>query len=86
MSQNATAGSMAGNYQESPMALGETHPLPPDRIMNIEITQVDHGYIVRVGCQTIAIETDTKLISLLSAYIANPAEIQKQYQNKTLFK
>jgi len=44
---------------------------------NINIESLDYGFIVRVGCQTIAIETKKKLIDKLTAYIKDPVGFQK---------
>ncbi len=57
----------------------------PDRIYSTSIRQVDHGYLVEVGCKTFAIENSTKLISLLSAYLLQPGATQKLYEQGKLF-
>ncbi len=60
-------------------------PAPNEnQIRQINIEQLNHGYLVRVGCQTVAIENSGKLIQMLSAYISNPAETEKKYYEKTL--
>lgn len=45
----------------------------------INIQSLNYGYLVRVGCQTFAIETTEKLIQAFSAYVRNPEHIQKQW-------
>lgn len=52
----------------------------------ITIQQQAYGYIVNVGCKVFAIETSEKLIELLSRYLQNPKEVQKQFEEGTLFK
>jgi hypothetical protein len=40
--------------------------------------------MVEVGCQTVAIETATKLIALLSSYILQPESTEELYVNGKL--
>lgn len=63
-------------------------PMPPeeclptirkDKIRGINITQVDHGYIVAVGCQTLVFEDRDILINKLSDYLRNPEVIEKKW-------
>lgn len=56
-----------------------------ETIFNISIRQLSYGYIVEVGCKTFAIETSSKLSSLLTRYLNNPVEVHKQYSEGTLF-
>lgn len=52
----------------------------------IEIESKNRGYLVRIGCQTFCFSTKEELIPLLTAYINNPNEIEKQWYEGTLFK
>lgn len=54
----------------------------PKREINIQ--PIDFGYIVRVGCQTVAVETKEKLISKLTEYINDPVAAEKDYYNGKL--
>ena len=57
----------------------------PNEIRQINIEGLNHGYIVRVGCQTFAIETKAQLIAHLSAYIQEPALTEKKWFDGKLF-
>jgi len=48
-------------------------------LYNIRIEALDYGYLVKVGCQTLAIENKKKLIEKLSAYLDNPGEFQQKW-------
>ena len=58
----------------------------PGTIREISITQLDRGYVVRVGCKTFAIENATDLLCYLTAYIHNPAAAEAEYNNGKLFR
>lgn len=64
-------------------------PAPPapcgvDRIKEIRIQQVDHGYIVNVGCQTFAVESIKRLVKNIEKYLESPDEIEKAWMSKSL--
>lgn len=59
---------------------------PKNSIRGIGIEQLNYGYLVKVGCNTFAIETAEKLIGKLAAYIKNPAETEKKWFDGDLFK
>jgi len=61
------------------------YPKPLNTIRPITIEQLNHGYVVKVGCQTFAIESATHLISKLEAYITNPAKTEQKWQEGVLF-
>ena len=63
---------------------GEPIPYYPKREINI--SPLDYGYIVRVGCQTLAIESKQDLIKHLTDYLNNPSETENKYQQKQLLK
>lgn len=68
----------------------ETQPEPirdssENKIRQINIEEVSRGYIVRVGCQTYAIETAEQLVSKLSAYIKEPKRVEKLWFDGQLF-
>jgi hypothetical protein len=50
----------------------------------IKIETLEYGYVLAVGCKRFAITDKETLLSMLTKYINNPAELQKQYHNKTL--
>lgn len=43
----------------------------------INIRPLDYGFIINVGCQTVAIESKQDLIKYLTEYIQNPLELEK---------
>ena len=51
----------------------------PNKIRQINIEELHHGYIVRVGCHNFAIETKAQLIAQLSAYIQEPSLTEKKW-------
>lgn len=58
----------------------------PERIYSISIRQIDHGYIVEVGCKTFAIENAQNLADMVSAYLVNPKESFTKFYEGKLFK
>jgi hypothetical protein len=50
-----------------------------NRAKQITIEQVDHGYIVKIGCQTIAIESAKKLGQKLTEYLKDPNGAEKKW-------
>jgi len=50
----------------------------------IRIETLEYGYVLAVGCKRFAITDKETLLSMLTKYINNPAELQEQYHNKTL--
>ena len=50
----------------------------------IRIETLEYGYVLAVGCKRFAITDKETLLNMLTKYINNPAEIQKQYHTKTL--
>jgi hypothetical protein len=51
---------------------------------DIQIDELDYGYRVKVGCKGFAIESKETLLNMITKYINNPAEVQKEFFNKTL--
>lgn len=58
---------------------------PWSHMRSVKIDQVNHGYMVQVGCQTLAIESKERLIEKLIAYINNPQETEEKYNQGKLF-
>ena len=61
----------------------------PDRggnkIRQINIEEVNRGFIVRVGCHTFAISIKAELITKLTEYINEPDKTEKKWYNGDLF-
>jgi hypothetical protein len=51
---------------------------------DIRIETLEYGYVLAVGCKRFAITDKETLLSMLTKYINNPAELQKQFHDKTL--
>lgn len=60
-------------------------PTPPNKIRDIHITALNHGYVVAIGCSNFAIEKASDLISKLSEYLNNPATTEKKWEEGKLF-
>ena len=78
------------NFQSRGLVRGndEIHPPTPsiqeNHIRSISIRQLNHGYVVEVGCQTLAIESSSKLITLFAEYVANPIATEQKYREGKL--
>ena len=48
----------------------------------IEIEPISSGFLVRVGCQRIAIETPDKLIYMLTKYLTDPTKFESEWYSK----
>lgn len=58
-------------------------PCPnPANIYNINIKQLNYGYVVNIGCQSFAIENSETLIKGLSNYLKSPSECENIWMNK----
>jgi len=49
------------------------------RLREINITPLNTGFVVRLGCQTLAISDKKKLLEELVKYFNNPAEVEARY-------
>jgi len=56
-----------------------------NRMRHITIQQVDQGFIVTVGCQTLAIENKNQLISKFIEYVNAPAQTEAKHLEGKLF-
>lgn len=72
-------------YPQEPNRIAN-HITPSDnKIRRIQIQQLNHGYIVEVGCHSFAIEKPYDLVAKLSEYINNPLDTEKKWQDGKLF-
>lgn len=87
--ENRTGGTPLSSlkYAQGPeddeCAMEEPRPVR-ERPRNIEIRPLDHGYLVRVGCQELAIESVDKLVDRLGEYLRDPHSTEVAYQNGQL--
>jgi hypothetical protein len=49
------------------------------RLREINISPLNTGFVVRLGCQTLAITSSKQLLEELTKYFENPAETEKRY-------
>ena len=60
-------------------------PKGENKIRQINIEEVNRGFIVRVGCHTFAISTKAELTTKLTEYINEPAKTEKKWYAGDLF-
>lgn len=48
-------------------------------LRNINIQPLSRGYVLTVGCQSVAISTKEQLKAVLNAYIDNPKQVEEDY-------
>lgn len=53
--------------------------MPESSTREIVITPLNYGYIVKVGCQKAAIESNDMLIKALKVYLDNPNKFEKDW-------
>lgn len=61
------------------------NPRQSNQVREIGITQLNRGYVVRVGCHTFAIETASGLIAKLNEYILDPQKTEDKWFKGDLF-
>lgn len=62
----------------------EEAPMSSKKARDINIQPMDFGFLVRVGCQSFAIESVDKLISNLNEYLKDPQKVEKSWFGGTL--
>ncbi len=50
---------------------------------NIKIKPASNGWIVTIGCQTFVAEDKVNMLKEIGRYIDNPAEVEKEYMDKS---
>jgi hypothetical protein len=55
-----------------------------EKAREVRIEQQDLGYIVRVGCQTFCLENLDTVLTMVSEYLCNPNDLEKQWREGTL--
>lgn len=63
---------------------GEVQPTPAfySSVRGISINPLNSGYMVKVGCQSVAVETTEKLVDMLFKYLSNPSDFEKKWYSK----
>lgn len=49
------------------------------KIKEITITQLDYGYVLKVGCKSIALDTPEKIIFALKQYLKSPKKVEDDF-------
>ena len=62
----------------------EPMPHNPGRMHDLVIKQMDYGFLVKVGCQTLCIESKTNLIALFTEYVKDPQRVMNLYNEQKL--
>jgi len=60
-------------------------PVQANKIRQINIEEVNRGFIVRVGCHTFAISTKAELTTKLTEYINEPDKTEQKWYAGNLF-
>jgi hypothetical protein len=60
-------------------------PFQENKIRQIEIRELNRGYMVSVGCHNFALSTKTELMIKLEEYINEPAKTEKKWFAGELF-
>lgn len=89
LSSNATQGLQDTCRAEQDRCVN-TEPQPiqersPNKIRQINIEEVNRGFIVRVGCHTFAISTKAELTTKLTEYINEPEKTEQKWYKGELF-
>ena len=57
--------------------------VPSDyNIRGVSINPLSSGYMVKVGCQSVAVETTDKLLDMLGKYLNDPQGFEKKWFSK----
>jgi hypothetical protein len=73
------------NYSQPHAQLGEQPVGVPEtvsRAYQITIQQLDHGFLVNVGCKAFAIEDKDRLLARLNEYLSDVSGVTEAYFNK----
>lgn len=55
-----------------------------DNVRGVSINPLSSGYMVKVGCQSVAVESTERLIDMLSKYLTDPAEFERKWYSKNV--
>lgn len=67
------------SYPDEPRCSTPPPASSPKSMRSISVEAMDAGFIVRIGCQTFAIESKESLITKLSAYIRDPQNVESAW-------
>lgn len=55
-----------------------------DNVRGVSINPLSSGYLVKVGCQSVAVESTERLIDMLNKYLTDPAEFERKWYSKNV--
>jgi hypothetical protein len=55
-----------------------------DNVRGISINPLSSGYMVKVGCQSVAVESTERLIDMLNKYLTDPADFERKWYSKNV--
>jgi hypothetical protein len=58
---------------------GEVQAEPSNYLREVNIRPLDSGYFVKVGCQSVAVETTETLLKALGEYLNNPDSFERAW-------
>ena len=70
-----------GNFNTRPVddITEDVAPMSNGDIRDIKIVSLNSGFLVKVGCQSLAVEKTETLLARLSDYLTNPYEFEKKW-------
>ena len=74
--------SSGGTYNYNISSMSSIHYAPdynpkPTKMKNVVIKQMDYGFLVKIGCQTLCIESPKKLLKALKKYMKDPEGVEQ---------
>jgi len=54
---------------------------PKIKMKDVIIKEMDHGYLVKIGCQTLCIESPKTLLKALKKYMKDPDAVENQHMS-----
>ncbi len=67
-------------------SMEETVPMgvSNNEVRGISINPLSSGYMVKVGCQSVAVETTERLVDMLQKYLSDPADFERKWYSKNV--
>jgi hypothetical protein len=75
-----------GRVEGVAMEIGTEDAVAPSStsLRDVKITPLSSGFLVKVGCQSVAVETPETLLAALSKYYENPSEFERKWYSNTV--
>lgn len=62
----------------------EIAPVSNSDVRGISINPLSSGYMVKVGCQSVAVESTETLIKMLDKYLSDPDDFERKWYSKNV--